>query len=494
VEEYINKSKDIFSLLITFLTMDNFIEKMQLSYNEEQEKANEAAKLQEHKKQDIEITEVKEIPKDTSPENQTIELSKPNEPTKELTKKVNEHSVNLDFVLMILNKYLDCVNLEITNDFKYENMIGIFELSINLETIKILLSKNIIFKNLVKNKSLLSEFINKYMKMKDLAANFKQIMNSVKNSENINTNEKTIFLINEICDGISITCSNFVSTRCKDQLVYLFKEYDIYRMLLIKDLEFLKYINSHMDSKYKVYILHEDNIPKIIKRYHDEEYDDDNLYNLAESIFSKEIIKFLEYPEETVQFLSVLSEGLKIEMSTDGRTFFQSLYSYFYLWKTIMSKIENGFKLYTTNKGYVETIDNYKIILKLIVNYFERNKAIYEMFLLISISFMHLIDADKLLESTSEIIIGMDKFDDSMLSTTNLDVNLFYFIINILYKFVKIFPSLVKYWFEESKNKMKITFKNIISTIIFPKMSAEIKEKLNVNKVNNIYLIFITLI
>ncbi len=149
-----------------------------------------------------------------------------------------------------------------------------------------------------------------------------------------------------------------------------------------------------------------------------------------------------------------------------------------------MSKIENGFKLYTTKKSYLESIDNYKIILKLIVNYFERNKVVYEMFLLIAISFMHLIDADKLLESPAEISNGMITFNESMLSKTELDINLFYFIISILYKFVKIFPSLVKYWFEDSKNKMKTTFKSIISTVIFPKMSSEIKEKLNSNKVN----------
>jgi hypothetical protein len=254
-------------------------------------------------------------------------------------------------------------------------------------------------------------------------------------------------------------------------------------MLLVKDLEFNKFIFEHMSSKYKTFILNEEALPKIIKRYQDEEDDDNKLYNLTETVLSKPIIKFLEFPEDTVNFLSVLSEGFKTEMSTDGRSFFSSLYSYFYLWKTIMSKIENGFKFFTPEKSYLETIDNYKMILKLVVNYFEQNKAIYEMFLLLSVSYMHLIDVDKLLESTSEVLKGIDNFDESNLSTTHLDENLFYFIVTLLYKFVKIFPLLVKYWYEESKNKMKISFKSIISQVIFPKICQEMKDKLTIHKV-----------
>ncbi len=53
------------------------------------------------------------------------------------------------------------------------------------------------------------------------------------------------------------------------------------------------------------------------------------------------------------------------------------------------------------------------------------------------------------------------------------------FILSILFKFVKIFPSLVKYYYVESKNKLKNIFKN---TLILPKLLVDLRKRIKSNE------------
>ena len=195
--------------------MDSFVEKIQLAFIQEQQKqVDSTAKLLESQSSTTATTELTKTTSESQLPSQMIDLSKKSssESLKDpKAMKINEYPVNLEFVIVALNQYLDCVNTNITNQFTYDNLIGLFKLAINLETIKKLLSKNIVFKNLVKNKTMLSELINKYIKMKDLASEFKKSVNS--NVIECSKTEKVKFLLNDFCEGISVTCSNFVSSR-----------------------------------------------------------------------------------------------------------------------------------------------------------------------------------------------------------------------------------------------------------------------------------------
>jgi hypothetical protein len=149
-----------------------------------------------------------------------------------------------------------------------------------------------------------------------------------------------------------------------------------------------------------------------------------------------------------------------------------------------MSKIENGFKLFTTDKKFVKSIDDYKTILRMLVSYLERNGKIYEMFLLISMTLIHLDEnyVDNFLTGSSEVLEKIDNVNETQF--TNLyDENTFYFILNVLYKFVKIFPSHVKYWFDKAHKKLHSTFNKIVKNIINQKIMVEIKDKLTQFKV-----------
>ena len=66
------------------------------------------------------------------------------------------------------------------------------------------------------------------------------------------------------------------------------------------------------------------------------------------------------------------------------------------------------------------------------------------------------------------------------------------FILSILFKFVKIFPSLVKFYYDESKNKLKNVFKNLICTLILPKLLVDLRKGIKSNTIilKNYFLIF----
>ena len=114
-----------------------------------------------------------------------------------------------------------------------------------------------------------------------------------------------------------------------------------------------------------------------------------------------------------------------------------------------MSKIVNGFKLYTSDKGHITIIENYKTLLKFIINYLERESKLYEMFLLIVVSLLHLIDEqeyeknynnnDEIINNEKENLNSLDNFDEKTL-TNDFDNNTYKFLLSILFRFVKIFP------------------------------------------------------
>ena len=223
-----------------------------------------------------------------------------------------------------------------------------------------------------------------------------------------------------------------------------------------------------------------------MNKIHQAEEKDEFIDLILHTLFSKEIIQFLDFPIEIIDYLSNMHEGMKLEIKDQNQTTYlnPSIFSYFYVWKLIMSKIENGFKLFTNDKKFVKNIDDYKTILRMLVSYFERNSKIYEMFLLNSMTLVHLdeIYVDEFLTGSSDILKKIDEYYESQFNN-NYNENTFYFILNALYKFVKIFESHVKFWFEKAHKKLHNTFNKIVKNIINQKMMIEIKDKLSLNKV-----------
>jgi len=405
-------------------------------------------------------------------------------------KDSDSDKVNFDIVLHGFINYFNIINSILSKNLTASNIdIILFNVTTLQESINIVLSSEMIFKNLLKNKILLEEFVKKYVALKELSYEInkdsQKMLKKIADSNDSNQlthhkNEISKYLnIIELNSQISVSCGNFIKTRCRNQIVHLFKEQDVYKMFLTKDKEFLQLLNEKLDFEYKKTILNEDNLKNLIKKAQNE--DEDLLEEVVYSIFSEKIIRYLEYPEEIIEFLTAMNEAMKYDLKVDSKKYFVSILSYFYTWKSIISKIENGFKLYTTEKNLVETIDSYKTLLKFIVNYLERNTKIYEMFLLLTVSLIHLIDEEKSLEDKS-YSYHLDKFEDSLL-TDSLDMNSFQFLLSVLYKFVKIFPSLVKYYYEETKTKLKNTFKSLNTNIIVPKMLSDLRERIESNSV-----------
>ena len=145
-----------------------------------------------------------------------------------------------------------------------------------------------------------------------------------------------------------------------------------------------------------------------------------------------------------------------------------------------MMKIEYGFKLYTTDKSKTELIENYKTLLRFVISYLEKNSLLYDMFLLILVSLIHLIDQQDYendIDNTDPINNDFQNFDENNL-TNEFDHNTYIFLLSILYKFVKIFPSLIKYYYDESQNKLRYMFKNLIFSQILPKLITDIRQNI----------------
>jgi hypothetical protein len=396
--------------------------------------------------------------------------------------------INLDIILHIFKNYISHINTLLNNSSQtLPKEILIFNLINFQETINLILSNNTIFYSLINNTQLLEDFIKSYLSLKERA--FELGQSSLKDLRRLESDSSSHQILErksliqqnlnliDLSEKCALHCGNFVKYRCREQIVYLFKEEEIYKMFLTKDREFLKFLFDRMDSVYKSTIINESNVKSLIAKAQNEE--EDLLEEVVHSIFSKQVINYLECPEEIIEFLSTMNDALRYDLKVDRREFYNSLFSYFYLWKTIMSKIENGFKLYTTDKQYVNTIDTYKTLLKFVINYLERNTKLYEMFLLLVVSLIHLIDDEKSLEEKSSLF-KLNEFDDSSLSDF-FDHNTYQFLLSVLYKFVKIFPSLVKFYYDESKTKLKNIFKQLNSSIILPNMLLDLKERINLN-------------
>jgi hypothetical protein len=427
------------------------------------------------KVEDIEIEQVKEEPSD---------ITNPIPQESQSVKKIN---INFDLILHIFNNYIDIVAKNLNNTIiLHSTLLNITNIQ---NTINIIISNDIIFFNLVENNPLLERFIKKYISLKENSFEIsdqatKQLrhieteMTSL-HSENLIT-ISTNLTTTELSERISVGCANFMKYRCKEQIVHLFKEVDIYKMFLTKDKEFLQNLYQQVSASYKKTILDPENLQGLLNKAQNEE--EDYMEEVVYSIFSKQIINYLECPEEIVEYLTTMNDALKYDFKIERKELYNNLFSYFYLWKAIMSKIENGFKLYTSDKQHVKMIDNYKILLKFIVDYLEKNNRLYEMFLLISISLVHIIDDEKMLEGDRSIPEDLDKFDDSLLSDS-FDRNSFNFILSVFYKFVKIFPTLVKYYYDEKKSKLKNTIKRLITQVALPKMLTDIKNTMSANTV-----------
>jgi len=134
----------------------------------------------------------------------------------------------------------------------------------------------------------------------------------------------------------------------------------------------------------------------------------------------------------------------------------------------------------------VEDLDNYKMLLKFNINYFERNTKLYNTFCLVVVSLLHILDEDRHLIEKKGNMLNFENFDENQLNKLDDKCGnkiLFEFILNILYKFVKIFPSLVKYYYDQLQGKLKSVFRSLITNIILPKMLTHLKNIIGSNKV-----------
>jgi hypothetical protein len=472
-KDYIKNTADILPYLLQLIVLAKLLEKDPSLFK-------------------VEDIQIESIPEPTISDQNIVEGEvKPEEAIVNEEVKVEENNnnkVNLNIVLHIFNNYIDIVDKNI-HQGKEINM-NILNISTVQEIINLILNNETIFSSLVNDKNLLEQFIKKYIGLKEISFRLSEAatkelrlieteMTSLK-TDNLLTISHNL-LITEISEKISLNCANFIKYRCKDQIIYLFSEVDIYKMFMTKDREFLLILYKQLSLSYQKTIINQEKLSGWLSKAQSEE--EDYLEDVAHSIFSKQVINYLECPEEIIEFLTTMNDALKYDFKVERKEFYNNLFSYFYLWKAIMSKIENGFKLYTSDKQHVKVIDNYKILLKFIVNYLERNNRIYEMFLLISISLMHLIDDEKMLEG-DKFVEDLEHFDDTTLNDS-FDRNSFNFILSVFYKFVKIFPTLVKYYYDEKKSKLKNTIKRLITQVTLPKMLGDIKTTLTSNTVFN---------
>ena len=372
---------------------------------------------------------------------------------------------NINLLLDLFMKILHYMKSNI-NEIHLKSNILVKSLSIVQSVIVNLLSRNLIFSQLTSTPTLLESFITEYIKN-----------DKVSNSDIITQANKEEVSIN--------TTSLLQLPKLKNKIVLLFKEENLYEQLLSSDTQFLNTLSHELEESYKKTILNTDLLDKQLKVLQAEETEFEEMNTLIEKIFSSKVMSFIKFPDELFNFIQNSSDQLKYDIKSEKKSFYSSLYSYFFTWRTIMSKIEYGFKLYTTNKSYVDTIDKYKTLLKFIIDYFQRNSHFYEMFLLSSLSLLQLIENNlniDLHDSTDRIIKGMkDPNNDSKLKY-EINEELFIFIATALFKFVKIFPSLVRFWSETLQGKLKFTFKNLIYKLILPQMTEELRQIFNNNK------------
>ena len=396
----------------------------------------------------------------------------------------------MDIVLHIFSEILTMKELKsikekitdknIEEKLKPSNLSTLFYFSSIENYIYNIFSNEEIFSNLKKSPKFLSAFITLYISYKE---NFKQskiFFNDylLKNKTISPSITKNILIFQKVLHECEINLTNLLISRCSSQLVYLFPEKEIYNLLQTNNIKFLKTVTDKLGEVYKTQILSQENIKTLLNKAQDEEVD--YLNDVIFSIFGKETIKYLESPKDIIKTLKGINEGMKYDLLPNKNNFVNSIYPYFYIWKAIMMKIEYGFKLYTTDKTKIELIENYKTLLRFIISYLEKNSLLYDMFLLILVSLIHLIDQQDYendIDNTDPINNDFQNFDENNL-TNEFDHNTYIFLLSILYKFVKIFPSLIKYYYEESQNKLRYMFKNLIFSQILPKLLTDIRKNI----------------
>ena len=486
---YINSVNNLVNILIEIKKIDNIILKDSEHYTIE----------------DIEIEDTKKEDKivNENAENLinilTNKIEKEEEDKKEEDKKEEDKvekkksKANLDIILYIFSEIFELKefnsikekinenNLEKLNSDLTQNILLFSEYEQFIY--KTLLNNNL-FSHLAPSTKLLTSFMKSYIIFKEYFNYNKSILNNIITEYKKYDINKILYYINNIyifslCEE---SLTNLIIEKCSSQLIYLFPESEIYLLLQSNNRKFLKKTTDSLNEVYKTKILCQENIESLLKKAQDEEKD--YLEDVVYEIFNKETIKYLENPKEIIELLMSCNEGLRYDLLPSKNEYYNSIFPYFYIWKNIMNKIENGFKLYTTNQSHVTLIENYKTLLKFVINYFERNSKLYEMFLLIVVSLIHLIDQQDYENNIDDSDINNNNFEDFDENnlTNNFDHNTYMFLLSILFKFVKIFPSLVKFYYDESKNKLKNVFKNLICTLILPKLLVDLRKGIKSNE------------
>ena len=399
----------------------------------------------------------------------------------------------MDIILHIFSEILSIKELKTIKDkitdknrpekMKPNNLSTLFYFNYIENFIYYILSNEEIFNNLKKSPKFLSSFMTLYISLKEnLKINKTYYNDFLSKSEKLNPLEtKNILIMINILNQCEINLTNLLISRCSSQLVYLFPEKEIFNLLQTNNRKFLKTVTDNLAEVYKTQILSAENVKTLLNKVQDEE--EDYLTEVIYNIFGKETIKYLEDPKDIIKTLYSINEGMKYDLIPNKNNFVKSIYPYFYTWKAIMMKIEYGFKLYTTDKSKTELIENYKTLLRFVINYLERNSLLYDMFLLILVSLVHLIDQQDYendIDNSDPINNDFQNFDENQL-TDEFDHNTYIFLLSILFKFVKIFPSLIKYYYDESQNKLRYMFKNLIFSQILPKLIVDIRKNITSN-------------
>ena len=461
--------------------------------DKEENKENKIEDKKEENKIEEDNKEIKEENKEEKKEEENKEEKqeeiKEEKPEEKKEEKKEPH-VNMDIVLHIFSEILSMKELKSIKEkisdknreekLKPSNLSTLFYFSLIENYIYHIFSNDEIFSNLKKSPKFLSSFITLYINYKE---NFKQgkiyfndYLTKTKSITPLDT--KNILIFQKVLNDCEINLTNLLISRCSSQLVYLFPEKEIFNLLQTNNMKFLKTVTDKLGEVYKTQILSAENVKTLLNKAQDEEVD--YLNDVVYSIFGKETIKYLEDPKDIIKTLVSINEGMKYDLLPNKNNFVNSIYPYFYIWKTIMMKIEYGFKLFTTDKSKTELIENYKTLLRFVISYLEKNSLLYDMFLLILVSLIHLIDQQDYendIDNSDPSNNDFQNFDENNL-TNEFDHNTYIFLLSILYKFVKIFPSLIKYYYDESQSKLRYMFKNLIFSQILPKLITDIRKNI----------------
>lgn len=396
---------------------------------------------------------------------------------------LKDKKLNLNLIIKTLISSLDYFNKELKQELYPKN-----ELEVKISCFVFL--QNIVHEcftssaGLMLNKSIFSDdtlsktFTLKYLK---IVPN-----NSDKTNGEVNIgNEKTIksFLLNKIINN-SFDILNV--NEIKPFICLIFKENEIYN--LIKSLHYSKLCNfsQQLEKSYKKTILDEEKIDSYLSKLQNE--DQDYLEEVVKEIFSKEVLEFIRYPEEIINHIQSIFDELRYNLSLRSDSHLNDFFAYYSIWKSIMCKIEYGLKLFTSHSSYAKIIENYNTILKFIIDYFTSESGYYEVFLIQTLNLIQIIESKLPDNVVDEIQLKFDK--ESFILDPKLiivDGNIFNadsykFLIFMLYKFMKIFPNLVRFWYNSCNGKIKMVFKNLVYKVLFPNIIKEFTEVISDNK------------